>query len=153
MRLESEQGEVTRHRAFGNASVLGRTAHAPLGRVRRSAVEHLAHQRRHLLVVVTARTSRTQFPMQPRYPAFTPAAPPMADGRNELTRSARQWSDWRSPSADISTIRARRTSECGKLRIRAIAPNCVTLLAALTVTTVLGLPIGQYPTTSVSEIK
>jgi transposase len=41
---------------------------------------------------------------------------------------------------------------CGKLRERAIAPKC-SLSAALTVTTVLGLPIGQYPTTSVSEIK
>ena len=36
-------------------------------------------------------------------------------------------------------------SECGKLRERAIEPNC-SLSAALTVTTVLGLPIGQYHT-------
>jgi hypothetical protein len=45
------------------------------------------------------------------------------------------------PSADISTIRARRTNECGKLRERAIESNC-SRSAELTPTAVLGLPIG-----------
>jgi hypothetical protein len=48
-----------------------------------------------------------------------------------------------TPSADISTIRACRTNECGKLRERAIESNC-SRYAELTLTTVLGLPIGQH---------
>jgi len=35
---------------------------------------HLAHQRRHLLIAITARSSRTQFPLQPGHSAFAPAA-------------------------------------------------------------------------------
>jgi hypothetical protein len=57
-----------------------------------------------------------------------------------------------TPSADISTIRARRTSECGKLRERAIAPNC-SPSAALTATTVLGLPMARYYTGLAPKIK
>jgi hypothetical protein len=45
-----------------------------------------------------------------------------------------------TPSADISTIRARRTSECGKLRERAIERSR-SASAALTATTTFGLPM------------
>jgi hypothetical protein len=48
-------------------------------------------------------------------------------------------------SADISTIRTRRIKECGKLRERATESSC-SRSAALTLTTVLGLPIGQHHT-------
>jgi acyl CoA:acetate/3-ketoacid CoA transferase alpha subunit len=57
-----------------------------------------------------------------------------------------------TPSADISMIRARRTSECGKLRERAIAANC-SPSAALTATTLLGLPMRQYYTGLAPVIK
>jgi len=50
-----------------------------------------------------------------------------------------------TPSADRSTIRARRTNECGKLRERTIESSC-SRSAELTLTTVLGLPIGQHHT-------
>jgi hypothetical protein len=82
MGLEPEQREVARHRALGDAGVRRHTAHAPMGRVGRPAVEHLAHQRRQLLIIIGSRPSRTQFPVQPGKPAFAPAASPMADGRN-----------------------------------------------------------------------
>jgi hypothetical protein len=108
-------------------------------------VEHLAHQRRHLRVAMATRPSRT------RSSPCSPATPRSRQQRRQwlmvgtLTpeRAAIVWLD--TPSADINTIRARRASECGKLRERAIEPNC-SLSAALTVTTVLGLPIGQYHT-------
>jgi hypothetical protein len=66
----------------------------------------------------------------------------MADGRNAnpATRRNRLIG---YVSADINTIRARRTSECGKLREREIAPNC-SASAALTVTAVLGLPMAHH---------
>jgi hypothetical protein len=57
-----------------------------------------------------------------------------------------------TPSADIRTIRARRTSECGKLRERAIESNC-SCSAELTFTTTLGLPIGQHCTRLAPQIK
>jgi hypothetical protein len=56
------------------------------------------------------------------------------------------------PSADINTIRARRISECGKLREREIAPNC-SASAALTVTAVLGLPMAHHNSCSRIAIK
>jgi hypothetical protein len=56
------------------------------------------------------------------------------------------------PSADITTIYARRTSECGKLRERAIEFSC-SASAALTLTTTLGLPIGQYCSSFASLVK
>jgi hypothetical protein len=56
------------------------------------------------------------------------------------------------PSADISTICARRTNECGKLRERAIELSC-SASAALILTTTLGLPIRQYRTSFASLVK
>jgi len=50
-----------------------------------------------------------------------------------------------TPSAAISTIRARRPNQCGKLRERTIEASC-SRSAELTLTTVLGLPIGQHHT-------
>ena len=82
VRLEPEQREVASHRTLGNAGVRRRCTHAPMGGVGRPAVEHLAYQRRHLLIAIATRPSRTQFPVQPSHPAFAPAAPPVADGRN-----------------------------------------------------------------------
>jgi hypothetical protein len=49
------------------------------------------------------------------------------------------------PSADINTIRDRLTSECGRLRERAIERNC-SASSALTATTELGLPMGPHNT-------
>jgi hypothetical protein len=51
MGLEPEQREVARHRALGDAGVRRHAAHALMGSVGRPAVEHLAHQRRHLLII------------------------------------------------------------------------------------------------------
>jgi hypothetical protein len=56
------------------------------------------------------------------------------------------------PSADISTILARRTSECGKLRERAIERSC-SASAALTATTTFGLPMEHHNTPSRAEIE
>ena len=58
----------------------------------------------------------------------------------------------RSYYTDISTIRARRTSKCGKLRERAIERTC-SFSAALTVTAVLGVPISQHHTSPAHQIK
>jgi hypothetical protein len=45
-------------------------------------MQNLADQLGHGLVVIGARPSRAQFPMQPGNAAFAPAAPPMTDGGN-----------------------------------------------------------------------
>jgi hypothetical protein len=57
-----------------------------------------------------------------------------------------------TPCADSSTIRARRTNECGKLRERAIESNC-SRSPELTFTTVLGRPIGRHASRFASAIK
>src|SRR5277367_3722585 len=82
MRLDSEQGKVACHRAFGDTRLLRHAAYAPVGRVWRPTVKHLAHQRCHPFIVVAARTSGPQFAVQPGNPTLTPAAPPMANGWN-----------------------------------------------------------------------
>jgi hypothetical protein len=57
-----------------------------------------------------------------------------------------------TPSADISTIRARRTSECGKLRERAIERSC-SASAALTATTTFGLPMEHHDTAARARVE
>ncbi len=50
-----------------------------------------------------------------------------------------------TPSADIAMIRARRTSEGGKLRERTIESNC-SRSAGLTFTTTFVLPVARHCT-------
>jgi len=86
VRLQPKEGEIAPHRAFGDAAVSRRGAHAPVGIG--SAMEHPLYQLGDPLIVVAARPPRPQFPVQSGDAILAPATPPVADGRLTPQRSA-----------------------------------------------------------------
>src|SRR5271167_1873111 len=81
MRLQTEQREITAHRALGDTGDGSGRAHAPLGGVVGLALYHQVNQFRHLLIVVSARAPRAQFVVQTSKSALLIAAAPVANRR------------------------------------------------------------------------
>src|SRR5208282_373836 len=81
VRLQTEQREIARYRAFGDAGLLGHRAHAPRGRGLGLAVEHPVDQPGALLVAVAARASRSQLIVQPRQALLYEAPAPFTHRR------------------------------------------------------------------------
>src|SRR5580704_10258516 len=98
MRLQTEQREITAHRALGDVGDGGGRAHAPLGGVVGLALHHQVNQFRHLLIVVSARAPRPQFVVQTSKSALLIAARPwLTAGALTPQRRATSRLDWPSP--------------------------------------------------------
>src|ERR1700726_3069771 len=81
MRLQTEQREITAHRALGDAGDGGGRAHAPLGGVVGLPKTHQVNPFSHLLIVMRARAPRPQFVVQTVKSALLLEAAPVANHR------------------------------------------------------------------------
>ena len=97
--------------------------HAPVGGDGRLAVQHLAQQGRYLFVAMAARSARTKFRVQPGDAAVLITLAPQTDHRSTNPAAPGDLSVG-AASGRSSTICARRTNECGRLRERTIERSC-----------------------------
>jgi len=121
MRLQTEQHEVTLHRALGQTGGRSSTAHAPVAGTSRPVIENRMNQLGHTFVSDTTWSPRTQ-PCQSLLAWQKRRRHKLTVGR--LTPQRRATSVQPTPSADSSTIFARRTRPCGSDRERTSDSSC-----------------------------